>query len=103
MNALTRKNLRAQLAEDIQKKAAELKKVEVKENSRVRYEPDAEDVAALAKIYTDLNGDAERLVETFGISMELLHQKKAPTDADDFARKMLEGEFWGVEGEHFKQ
>jgi len=103
MNALTRQHLREQLAQDIQKKAGELRKVEKKEHSKLKYEPDAADVAALAKVYTDLNGDLERLVETFGISIELLrHQAKAPRDAEDFARKMLEGEYWGVGNEHHK-
>ena len=56
--------------------------------------PLPEDIERLKKVYRDAHGQMDRLARTVGASISLI-RKNLPKDAEDFAVRMLKGEFTG--------
>lgn len=74
-------------AADLQNRAGNLKQTEV---SRKATQAGDDTVAAVAQIFHDHAGDLEKLASVCGLSIALL-QKTPPKDAEQFARKVLDG------------
>jgi hypothetical protein len=95
---LAKSNLREQLLDGIQKKAGQLKRAQTKEVAPGGHEANASDIANLATVYTQNKGDLDTIATTCGASAELL-KKHPPVSAEDFAKKLLAGDYTGDSSE----
>mmetsp|Transcript_8032 Transcript_8032/g.6261 ORF Transcript_8032/g.6261 Transcript_8032/m.6261 type:complete len:90 (-) Transcript_8032:132-401(-) len=77
--------------DDLAKKKGSLKPGETKESDILSLDPAA--VAAMEKLYTEKGGDIAALAAAVDVDAALLGGKHKPTDATDFARKLLMGKY----------
>jgi hypothetical protein len=82
---------RDRLLQDLQQQSGKLRRTETKE---VAAEPSAADIEVVGKLYSDANGDLDKLAASCGANPELL-RKRPPADAADFAKKLLGGVYTG--------
>jgi len=90
--------LRGKLQNSLQHQRWKLKRTATKEMCG---HASTEDIEAFSKVYTDNKGDLEALAKTFGVNVQLM-KRSPPTDARDFAKKLLAGSFTGETTENQK-
>jgi len=88
---LAKKEMREGLMEGVQVAMAGLKRTNTKEGTG---EALTEDIQAISKMYQQERGNLDKLCKIFRVSPILVH-KNAPEDADDFAKKLLNGTYTG--------
>lgn len=77
--------------QQLQSQGRRLKKVPL-DSAFARRQPTPEDVAILARMYTERGGDLQKLAEATGSSASLL-STRPPKDAVDFAERLLQGAY----------
>jgi len=95
---VAKSNLRTKLSEKLAEKRNGLKKT----TTKVFEGPSDEEIAFVGKLYTDNNGSLEAIAEITGLSITLL-RSSPPADADDFARRLLVGQYTSDKTEAAKQ
>lgn len=97
----TSEELRAKLGDKFKDQlgiqATRLRRVNTKDVG-IGSAPAPEDLEVIAKIYVDSKGDLAKIAETCGASLSLL-KAKPPKDAQDFAKKLLDGAYVGERSE----
>lgn len=91
MSETVKKALRDALTRELQVHKSRLKRTTTKELTGEAF---PEDIARFAEVYTKQRGDLSKLAAIFGCSIGLM-QKNLPRDANDFAKKLLEGFYTG--------
>ena len=84
-----KKEMRDRLQWELEVKRRKLKRTTTKE---LTGDTTPEDIQAFSKIYTDFGGNLDRLAPIFGVSAQLM-KDKPPSNARDFAKKLLSGAY----------
>lgn len=95
---VAKSNLRAKLSEKIASARTGLKKT----TTKVFEGPSDEEIAFVGKLYTDNNGNLQAIAEITGLNISLL-RSSPPSDCEDFARRLLLGQYTSDQTEAAKQ
>lgn len=96
MTQMAKASLRERLRDDLQRQASLREASET--NAGKTASPASADVSHFADVYTKLGGNLEKLAQALQIDLGTL-QSKPPQTPDEFARKLLNGDYTGDQTE----
>lgn len=98
-NEISRATLRSKLKGDLERKMSTLKRTNTKtQASTGAGSINQSDIQQFADVYRSFKGDLDRLARFFNIDVEIVLSKE-PKDSEDFASKLLMGDFTGDSNE----